>query len=71
VGISHSDDRFHFLKRRRDVRFERVCEECGEEFDAKTMFTRFCGAKCRMRAYRKTEEGKAAYREYNKRYKRG
>jgi rRNA maturation endonuclease Nob1 len=46
------------------------CQECEEEFEAKTMFARYCGARCRMRAYRKTDKGKAAYTKYNERYKR-
>jgi|TARA_R100001530_G_scaffold42516_1_gene32399 uncharacterized OB-fold protein len=58
------------LDEQADELFDIKCKDCGEVFEAKTMFARFCGARCRMRAYRKTAKGKAAYTEYNKRYKR-
>ena len=32
---------------------QRICEECGNEFTARTTVTRFCGDRCAKRAYKK------------------
>lgn len=49
---------------------DKECEECGVEYTARTLFTRYCGARCRMRSYRKTDKGKAMVKRVNERYKR-
>ena len=46
------------------------CVECGDEFEAKTMFAKVCSGRCRMRRYRRTDKGKANVLRYNKRVKR-
>jgi len=47
-----------------------ICRECGEKFEATTSFAKWCGSRCRMRKYRRSEKGKAAVVEQNRRYKR-
>lgn len=41
-----------------NIRLPKICEECGEEFIAKTTVTKFCGDNCAKRGYkrRKREE---------------
>ena len=33
-----------------NVRVQRICEQCGKEFQAKTTVTRFCSHQCNSRA---------------------
>lgn len=35
-----------------NIRIVRVCQECGEEFVAKTTVTKYCGDRCAKRAYK-------------------
>ena len=35
-----------------NIRIKRFCEQCGEEFTAKTTVTRYCGDRCAKRAYK-------------------
>ena len=49
-----------------------ICEGCGKELEVGN-WNRYCkdtAKRCRQRAHRKTEEGKAYVKNYNKRYKR-
>ncbi len=50
--------------------FECKCIECGDKFEAKTMFAKVCSQRCVMRRYRKTAKGKANVLAFNKRVKR-
>ncbi len=36
-----------------NMHVQRVCEECGSEFTARTTVTRFCSEKCAKRSYKK------------------
>lgn len=36
-----------------DLTFKRFCEYCGKEFDAKTLYTRYCSHTCNSRNYKK------------------
>lgn len=35
-----------------NIRVQRVCQQCGDEFTAKTTVTKFCGDICAKRAYK-------------------
>lgn len=35
-----------------NIRVQRICEHCGNEFTARTTVTKYCGAKCSKRAYK-------------------
>ena len=35
-----------------NIRIQRICEHCNEEFTAKTTVTRLCSAKCRKASYK-------------------
>lgn len=35
-----------------NIRVQRICEYCGDEFTAKTTVTRYCGDSCSKRAYK-------------------
>ncbi|MEM9918641.1 MAG: helix-turn-helix domain-containing protein [Bacteroidota bacterium] len=35
-----------------NIRVQRICQQCGEEFTAKTSVTKFCGDRCAKRAYK-------------------
>lgn len=50
--------------------FNCTCVECGVVFNARTNIARICSSVCRMRAYRRTDKGKASVLKSNKRYKR-
>ncbi len=41
-----------------NIRIPKICEQCGEEFIAKTTVTKYCGDNCAKRGYkrRKREE---------------
>ncbi len=42
-----------------NIRVQRICQHCGEEFTARTTVTRFCSDVCAKRAYKvKLREGK-------------
>lgn len=47
-----------------------TCEECGGEFEGRTMFTSYCSSRCRMRRWRRTEKGKACVVKNNAKVKR-
>jgi endogenous inhibitor of DNA gyrase (YacG/DUF329 family) len=44
------------------------CKQCGNEFEAITMFAQLCSPKCRQAKYRNTRKGKKVIKEYNKAY---
>lgn len=47
------------------------CKQCDSDFEAKTMFAKYCSPSCRMKTYRTTSKGKASYTKYNQaNYKR-
>lgn len=35
-----------------NIRLQRICEHCGDNFTAKTTVTRFCSDRCAKRAYK-------------------
>lgn len=35
-----------------NIRIKRICQQCEEEFIAKTTVTKFCGDRCAKRAYK-------------------
>lgn len=35
-----------------NIRVQRICQQCGKEFTAKTTVTKFCGDDCAKRAYK-------------------
>ena len=35
-----------------NIRIQRICQHCGEEFTAKTSVTKYCGDPCSKRAYK-------------------
>ena len=35
-----------------NIRVQRICQHCGEEFTAKTTVTKYCGDNCAKRAYK-------------------
>ena len=35
-----------------EIRVQRICEHCGQQFEAKTTVTRFCSDYCAKRAYK-------------------
>lgn len=37
---------------RSNIRMQRICKHCGEEFTAKTTVTKYCGDNCAKRAYK-------------------
>lgn len=40
------------MKANTQFRFKKTCEECGEAFDAKTIYACYCSGRCRQKAYR-------------------
>ena len=36
-----------------NIRLEKLCQQCGEKFTAKTLVTQYCGERCAKRAYKK------------------
>ncbi|MEQ1586545.1 MAG: helix-turn-helix domain-containing protein [Cyclobacteriaceae bacterium] len=41
------------------IRIKRICQHCGNEFEARTTVTKFCGDTCAKRAYKvRLREGK-------------
>ena len=36
-----------------NIRIKRICEHCGEEFEARTLQTRYCSHRCNSRDYKK------------------
>lgn len=51
-------------------KFKCTCRECGAEFLGRTMFVSNCSSRCRVRAWRRTEQGRACVVKSNKRVKR-
>ena len=49
---------------------ELVCKVCGSDFVSAVFYTKCCGAKCRMRRWRRTEKGRACVVRGNKKHKR-
>ncbi|HEX5171921.1 MAG TPA: DNA-binding protein [Cyclobacteriaceae bacterium] len=42
-----------------NIKIQKICEFCGQEFTARTLVTRFCSHKCNSRHYKQvTREGK-------------
>jgi excisionase family DNA binding protein len=39
------------------IRIQRICQQCGNEFTAKTTVTQTCSAKCRKAAYKSRKRG--------------
>lgn len=37
----------------KNLTFRRICEYCGKEFEAKTLYTRYCNHTCNSRHYKK------------------
>jgi len=35
-----------------NIKVQRICQHCGEEFTARTTVTRYCGDNCAKRAYK-------------------
>ncbi|MEO9967181.1 MAG: helix-turn-helix domain-containing protein [Reichenbachiella sp.] len=35
-----------------NIKVQRICQHCGEEFTAKTTVTKYCGDNCAKRAYK-------------------
>ena len=35
-----------------NIRIEKICQQCGETFIAKTTVTKYCGDRCSKRAYK-------------------
>ena len=35
-----------------NIRIQRICQQCGNEFTAKTTVTKYCGDNCAKRAYK-------------------
>ncbi len=46
-----------------NVRIKKVCEYCGEIFEAQKVSTRFCSHRCANRAYKKAERNKRVEQE--------
>lgn len=46
-----------------NVRIKKVCEHCGEIFEAQKVSTRFCSHRCANRAYKKAERNKRVEQE--------
>ena len=40
-----------------NIRIQRICQHCGEEFTAKTTVTKYCGDTCAKRAYKARKRG--------------
>lgn len=36
-----------------NLTFKKICEYCGKEFEAKTLYTRYCNHTCNSRHYKK------------------
>lgn len=53
-----------------EYKFKCVCRECGARFLGRTMFVSYCSSRCRMRAWRRTERGKACVVKSNERVRR-
>jgi excisionase family DNA binding protein len=41
-----------------NIRITRICEDCGQEFTAKTVKTRYCSHACNRKGYKKIERNK-------------
>jgi excisionase family DNA binding protein len=39
-----------------NIRVQRICQNCGKEFTAKTTVTKYCGDDCAKRAYKKRKK---------------
>ncbi len=39
-----------------NIRVQRICQHCGNEFTAKTTVTKYCGDNCAKRAYKKRKK---------------
>jgi excisionase family DNA binding protein len=39
-----------------NIRIQRICQHCGNEFTAKTTVTKYCGDNCAKRAYKKRKK---------------
>ncbi|MEO0553625.1 MAG: helix-turn-helix domain-containing protein [Bacteroidota bacterium] len=39
-----------------NIRVQRICQHCGNEFTAKTTVTKYCGDDCAKRAYKKRKK---------------
>jgi excisionase family DNA binding protein len=40
-----------------NIKVQRICQQCGKEFTAKTTTTRYCSHKCNSRAYKANAKG--------------
>lgn len=41
-----------------NIKVQKICEFCGEEFTARTTVTKFCSHRCASRAYKQREKQK-------------
>ncbi len=39
-----------------NIRVQKICQHCGDEFTAKTTVTKYCGDRCAKRAYKERKK---------------